>query len=108
MEKIGFIGLGTMGGPMCTNLLKAGFEVVAFDLMAEALDRQIEAGAAAGSSAADVAGQVDVLMTSLPRPDHVESVMRGNDDEPCRPWFEEYRTVQWSISGSAPDVWMPP
>lgn len=76
MEKIGFIGLGNMGGPMCTNLLRAGFEVVAFDLVPEALDRQIAAGATAGASAADVASRVDVLMTSLPRPDHVAAVMR--------------------------------
>ncbi len=73
---IGFVGLGNMGGPMCTNLLRAGYEVVAYDLDAEALQRQVDAGAVPGTSAAAVAAAVDVFMTSLPRPDHVVSVMR--------------------------------
>jgi len=38
MSKIGFIGLGNMGGPMSANLLKAGHEVVGFDLVPAALD----------------------------------------------------------------------
>jgi 3-hydroxyisobutyrate dehydrogenase-like beta-hydroxyacid dehydrogenase len=77
MTTIGFIGVGNMGGPMCTNLLHAGFEVVAFDLEQAALDRQVANGAAPGDSAADVAARADVLLTSLPRPDHVDAVMRG-------------------------------
>ena len=73
---IGFVGLGNMGGPMCTNLLRAGYEVVAFDLSADALQRQVEAGATAAESAAGAAAAADVFMTSLPRPDHVSAVMR--------------------------------
>ena len=73
---IGFVGLGNMGGPMCTNLLRAGYEVVAFDLSADALQRQVEAGATAAESAAGAAAAADVFMTSLPRPDHVAAVMR--------------------------------
>lgn len=75
MEHIGFIGLGTMGGPMCTNLLAAGYRVTAYDVDTHALDRQVEQGAVRASSAADAAAKVDVLLTSLPRPDHVEAVM---------------------------------
>ena len=61
---------------MCTNLLRAGYEVVAFDLSADALQRQVEAGATAAESAAGAAAAADVFMTSLPRPDHVAAVMR--------------------------------
>lgn len=75
MEHIGFIGLGNMGGPMCTNLLRAGYEVTAFDIDARALERQAGEGAAVATSPTEVAARADVLMTSLPRPDHVVSVM---------------------------------
>jgi len=77
MTTLGFVGLGNMGGPMCLRLLEAGFAVVAFDLRAEALGPVTAAGATAAASAADCASQADVLLTSLPRPDHVESVMRA-------------------------------
>ncbi|MEM7286582.1 MAG: NAD(P)-dependent oxidoreductase, partial [Actinomycetota bacterium] len=73
---IGFVGLGTMGGPMCTNLVGAGYEVVAYDLSEEALRRQVDAGATSATSAAEAARVADVFMTSLPRPDHVAAVMR--------------------------------
>jgi len=74
---IGFVGLGNMGGPMCRRLLDAGYAVVAFDLSADALASATAAGALAAESAADVARRCDVFLTSLPRPDHVEQVMRG-------------------------------
>ena len=62
---------------MCTNLVRAGYTVHAYDRQPEALDRQVRIGATAADSAAEVAATADVLMTSLPRPDHVEAVMRG-------------------------------
>lgn len=74
-EKIGFIGLGNMGKPMCLRLLAAGYDVTAFDLIDEPLAEVAAAGATAASSAAEVAATADVLLTSLPRPDHVEAVM---------------------------------
>ncbi|MFW2383628.1 MAG: NAD(P)-dependent oxidoreductase [Acidimicrobiales bacterium] len=76
-ERIGFIGLGNMGGPMCRRLLRAGYEVMVFDINPEALEVAVQAGASAGDSAAAIAANVDLLLTSLPRPDHVETVMSG-------------------------------
>ncbi len=76
-ETIGFIGLGNMGRPMCHRLLEAGFLIVAYDLVDEALAEVAAAGATPASSAAEVAATCDVLLTSLPRPDHVEAVMEG-------------------------------
>ncbi len=76
-DSIGFIGLGNMGLPMCLNLVEAGFDVIAFDLRDEAVDAAVGAGASRGSDAADVARRCDILLTSLPRPDHVIAVMRA-------------------------------
>lgn len=75
MTTIGFVGLGTMGGPMCTRLVRAGYDVVAFDLDDAKVATQVSAGARAADSAAACAAAADVFLTSLPRPDHVESVM---------------------------------
>lgn len=75
--RIGFVGLGNMGGPMCQRLVKAGYPVTAFDLSSLALERVVAAGATAGSSVAECAAQADIFLTSLPRPDHVEAVMVG-------------------------------
>jgi len=75
MTTIGFIGLGNMGLPMCQRLAAGNGEVVAFDLRAEAVDTALAAGAMAAGSAAECAERADLLLTSLPRPDHVEAVM---------------------------------
>ena len=72
---IGFIGLGNMGGPMASRLAAAGYDVIAYDLNPEAIQRAVDAGCTAAASAAECAEGVDMLMTSLPRPDHVQSVM---------------------------------
>ena len=77
MTTIGFIGLGNMGGPMCSRLATAGYDVVAHDLRDEAVAAVVANGARAGGSPETCAEAADVLMTSLPRPDHVSSVMDG-------------------------------
>ena len=77
LPRIGFVGLGNMGGPMCLRLLAAGYPVTAFDLNQDALDKAVAAGAKASSSAREAAAQAEILLTSLPRPDHVETVMAG-------------------------------
>lgn len=74
-QKIAFIGLGNMGGPMVHNLVKAGFNVTAFDLSAEACAQVAKAGVAVGKSAADTASGCDVLITMLPAGRHVLSVI---------------------------------
>ena len=62
---------------MCLNLIDAGLDVVAFDLRPEPVDEAVGAGAQRGTDAANVAARADILLTSLPRPDHVASVMRS-------------------------------
>ena len=76
--KIGFIGLGIMGRPMCKNLLKAGMTVTAFDPFAfEALDDVVSCGAIRGASNADVAAKSDVVITMVPNSPHVKEAVLG-------------------------------
>lgn len=74
-ETIGFIGLGNMGGPMAKRLAAAGYEVHAFDINEAALDAAVDAGCHRAEDANDAARKADLLLTSLPRPDHVQAVM---------------------------------
>jgi 3-hydroxyisobutyrate dehydrogenase-like beta-hydroxyacid dehydrogenase len=64
---------------MCLRLLAAGYPVTAFDLNQVALGKAVAAGAKASSSARESAALAEILLTSLPRPDHVETVMAGEN-----------------------------
>jgi 2-hydroxy-3-oxopropionate reductase len=75
-NKIGFIGLGIMGQPMAKNLLKAGYEVVCYDIVAGNVAGTVAAGAKAASSCKAVAEQCPIVITMLPNSPHVkEAVM---------------------------------
>jgi 3-hydroxyisobutyrate dehydrogenase len=74
MTKIAFIGLGNMGGPMAANLVKAGHEVIAFDLDAVLRDRARADGATIAAGAAASVEGADVVITMLPAGKHVLSV----------------------------------
>jgi 3-hydroxyisobutyrate dehydrogenase len=80
MRRVGFIGLGNMGGPMCGHLVEAGFEVSAFDLDPVALGSLREAGARAASDVADCARGAEALITMLPAPPQVEQVLLGRGE----------------------------
>ena len=77
--KIGFIGLGNMGQPMCRNLLKAGHTLKVYDVVDASLRKAVEAGCTAATSAVDCAGGVDTLITMLPSSPHVRRVYQGED-----------------------------
>ena len=77
MRNIGFIGVGTMGTPMASNLVKAGYALVVYDRVAEKLKPLTALGARVASSPADVARQCDVVMTMLPADQAVKDVMLG-------------------------------
>ena len=74
MARIGFIGLGNMGGGMAANLAKAGHDVRAFDLSDEALARAKAAGCLPVESAAAAADGAEAIVTMLPAGAHVEAV----------------------------------
>ena len=75
--KVGFIGLGIMGKPMSKNLVKAGYEVVAFDLHKENVDEVVAVGAKAAASTADVAKECQVIITMVPNSPQVRAVALG-------------------------------
>ena len=72
--KIAFIGLGNMGGGMAANLVKAGHEVHAFDLSADALAAAQEHGCTPFTDAAEACAGVDAVVTMLPNGGIVRSV----------------------------------
>jgi 3-hydroxyisobutyrate dehydrogenase len=78
MAVIAFIGLGNMGSGMCANLAKAGHDVRAFDLSADAVKRAEAAGAKAATSAADAVSGADAVVTMLPAGKHVRAVYEGD------------------------------
>ena len=77
--KIGFIGLGIMGKPMAKNLLGAGHEVLAYDIVAANVENVVAAGAKAASSAKEVAEQTGSVITMLPNSPHVKTVVCGEN-----------------------------
>ena len=79
MSRIGFIGLGIMGKPMARNLLKAGYDVRVYDIVAAAMDDLAGSGAQSGVSVRDVAAQSDILITMLPDGPEVREVFLGPD-----------------------------
>jgi 3-hydroxyisobutyrate dehydrogenase len=78
-QRVGFIGLGNMGGPMAANLVAAGFTVQVFDLSAEATAALAERGATVASSAADAAADCDFLISMLPAGKHVAGLYLGDE-----------------------------
>ncbi len=75
---IGFIGVGQMGGGLARNLIRAGKEVVVYDLNPAAVEKTLATGSS-GRAAKDVGelAAADVVFTSLPLPEHVKGVMLG-------------------------------
>ena len=88
--KVGFIGLGTMGGGMALNVRKAGHELTVFDLRREAAKPHLEAGAAWGEGPRAVAEVSDVVLTSLPGPKEAEAVGEEllESMQPGAAWFD--------------------
>jgi 3-hydroxyisobutyrate dehydrogenase len=72
--NVGFIGLGTMGRHMASNLIKGGHKLVVYDVRREAAAPHLQAGATWAASPRAVAEATDVVFTSLPGPAEVEAV----------------------------------
>ena len=78
-KRLGFIGLGMMGGPMALNLLAAGYELFVLDTNEAALAPVVAKGGQAVRTPAEVASQAETVMVSLPTPDVVRTVASGED-----------------------------
>lgn len=78
--KIGFVGLGIMGKPMVRNLLKAGYEVVVYDIIQKNIDEVVSCGATSAQSNKEVAESCDgIMITMLPNSPHVKTVVLGEN-----------------------------
>ncbi len=77
--RVGFIGLGIMGKPMAKNLIKAGYDLKVYDIMAAAVDEVVAAGAKRGENNADVAKDSDIVITMLPNSPHVKAAVLGEN-----------------------------
>jgi 3-hydroxyisobutyrate dehydrogenase-like beta-hydroxyacid dehydrogenase len=76
--RVGFIGLGNMGGPLAGFVLKAGFSLVVHDLRKEAASTLLEGGAAWADSPKDVAAQCEVICICVPGPPEMQAVTLGD------------------------------
>jgi len=79
LTRIGFIGLGHMGAPMAVNLLAAGYELVVHDAVRAAGTQHEAAGASWADSPREVGERTELVITMLPTPAVVESVLLGAD-----------------------------
>ena len=73
MARIGFLGLGNMGGPMAANLVKAGHAVSGFDPVGAARERLAAAGGVSVGSIAEAVRDAEVVISMLPEGRHVRS-----------------------------------
>jgi 3-hydroxyisobutyrate dehydrogenase len=77
VHSLGYVGVGLMGLPMVKRLVPLGYTVRAYDIVAKQVDAAREAGAAAATSAADAARDVDAVLLNLPTTDAVEEAVFG-------------------------------
>ncbi len=77
MSRIGFIGLGNMGGPMAANLVRAGHHVTGFDLVPAGLAAHAAAGGAVADTVSGVLEGAEIVFTMLPAGRHVREVYLG-------------------------------
>lgn len=77
MPEIGLVGLGRMGLPICANLVRAGYRVLAADQRPEAASQAAGCGARWVPEVARLAAEADVLITVLPGPGEVRELMLG-------------------------------
>lgn len=75
--KVGFVGLGTMGGNAAKNLIRAGFTVVVHDLRPEAAADHLAMGATWAASPRDMIDRVDCVVSMVFGPSHCEAVLKG-------------------------------
>lgn len=79
MSAIGFIGLGQMGAPMASNLLRQGHTLKVFDINPDAIQKLVASGAHAASTPAEAATDAEFVITMLPNGDLVRAVLFGEN-----------------------------
>ena len=74
-EKIAFIGLGAMGGPMAQNIIKKGTKVSVFDIESEKMEPAVKIGGTPGSNIKNTIENAEIIVTMLPSTENVKSVI---------------------------------
>ena len=75
--RIGFIGLGNVGGKLASSILRNGFDLIVRDLDNRLVNQFIEMGAKTAKTPAEVASNSDVIITCLPHPSISSEVMEA-------------------------------
>jgi len=101
VETVGFIGLGTIGGTIARNILKADYSIIVHDIRPEVLQPLLEVGAQTAESATEIARQCHVVFTSLPGPREVEEVALGTNG---LLHGVHDRTIYVDLSSSSPNL----
>ena len=98
-EKVAFIGLGAMGGPMALNIIKKGTSVSVFDIEKEKMEPHIKVGGIPGKSIRDTIRDAEIIVTMLPSTENVKAVITGQDGVLS---FAKSNTVILDMSTIAP------
>ena len=98
-EKVAFIGLGAMGGPMALNIIKKGTSVSVFDIETEKMEPHIKVGGIPGKSIQDTIKDAEIIVTMLPSTENVKAVITGQDGVLS---FAKSNTVILDMSTIAP------
>ncbi|MFN3746921.1 MAG: 3-hydroxyisobutyrate dehydrogenase [Hyphomicrobiaceae bacterium] len=106
MARIGFIGLGNMGLPMAGNLVKAGHQVLGFDLLAGNMEKAVARGVTKAGAANEVAKEADCVITMLPAGKHVLDVWGGGILAAAKPGtiFIDCSTIDVASARTAHDM----
>ncbi|MDC0531261.1 NAD(P)-dependent oxidoreductase [Alphaproteobacteria bacterium] len=78
-EKVAFIGLGAMGGPMAQNIIRKGTKVSVFDIENEKMDPAVKIGGTPGSDIKNTIENAEIIITMLPSTENVKSVICDNN-----------------------------
>ncbi|MEM7127993.1 MAG: NAD(P)-dependent oxidoreductase [Chloroflexota bacterium] len=100
--KIGFIGLGNVGGKLAGSLLRNGFDLIVRDLNEDAAKQFLDQGTGWADSPQEMAQQVDIVITCLPSPVAVSAVMEAEDGliaglGPGKIWMEMSTTDEAEV-----------
>jgi 3-hydroxyisobutyrate dehydrogenase len=79
IERVGYLGIGTIGEPIAANVLAAGFDLMVFDLRSEPLARMQSAGAKRAASLAELGAHAQLLEVSIAGDDRIEAALLGSE-----------------------------